>query len=214
MFALLLALVPLVGIHAAAYPSNGSTLVLYSGPAIGCSGSKANIYHHNFLMFLTYGLPCDFPDLDLDVILSLTNETYGLYNDSISSSCKMQGSLSVALRPNKCRDLGAVHGMLPFADVARYSYFVFLNCGLAGPFLLKNAGMYWTQYFTNQIQGKVKLTGLSVNCNGALGTKSPHVQSMLFATDTIGLPIIAKDAIYDCGTQLETKSGKEKLVIR
>jgi hypothetical protein len=49
--------------------------------------------------------------------------------------------------------------------------------------------------------------GLSVNC---LGGASPHVQSMIWATDSVGLPIILEpEGIGECFDSLQSAMGGE-----
>ena len=88
-------------------------------------------------------------------------------------------------------------------DISPYQDFIFLNCGILGPFMpdpYRVAGFSWPLLFTSYLSEKVKLVGLSINCVGVPG-KGPqmHVQSMLWATDRVGLSLILKEGcLYDC----------------
>jgi hypothetical protein len=92
---------------------------------------------------------------------------------------------------------------------------VFVNCGLKGPFINPNDPLFWAYKFTEMITTDVKLSGLTINCDGKLHVHHAHVQSMLWATDRIGLSVILKaGAIYDCKDQLSRHDGRAHLIIR
>ena len=86
-------------------------------------------------------------------------------------------------------------------DTSSYDNFIFLNCGILGPFIpdpYRVAGFPWPLLFTSYLSEKVKLVGLTINCAG-MWAPQMHVQSMLWATDQIGLSVILKEGcLYDC----------------
>lgn len=108
-----------------------------------------------------------------------------------------------------CPNLAGGHRLRAF------KYFLFLNCGLIGPFL-NHSSTYWPSHFTNALNAQVKLTGLSLNCGGKKSASIAHVQSMLWATDHTGLQCILKSgAIYRCDSRKAiTKASREALIVR
>ena len=94
-----------------------------------------------------------------------------------------------------------------------YENFVFLNCGLAGPFLPATAmgtDIHWSRYFTSRLSDKVKLVGISMsNSANPPMHEVPHnhVQSMLWATDSTGLQVIIKH--FEQDLNIDMLSGKQ-----
>lgn len=84
-------------------------------------------------------------------------------------------------RRNEGADFGAWYAGLELVDIEDYDYFFFLNDTVIGPF----GDRHYLRTFSDLLTEKVKLTGLSINCH-----TRPHVQSMFFCTDIIGLKII------------------------
>lgn len=90
---------------------------------------------------------------------------------------------------------GGVSGMRP---ISKYDYFVFVNCGMAGPASpsTKWPGP-WTSHFTRLLDDRVKMSGLTLNCDTVSGLE--HMMSIVYALDRIGLDIVMKSgAIFDC----------------
>lgn len=82
-----------------------------------------------------------------------------------------------------------------------FDSFVFINSSVRGPYLplwFHNLGVSWTTALTGGLNERVKLVGTTMNrCgkNGGwrllpLSCSAPHVQSMVFATDTVGLELL------------------------
>ncbi|KAB5526486.1 hypothetical protein GE09DRAFT_1010040 [Coniochaeta sp. 2T2.1] len=89
-------------------------------------------------------------------------------------------------RENTCFDLGAIGEVLLKDNLwKRYKRFITLNASVRGPFLPVYNGACWTDLLLDRISNVVKLVGLSMNCQ-----PRPHVQSMLFATDAIGMSML------------------------
>ncbi|KAL1858187.1 hypothetical protein Daus18300_010069 [Diaporthe australafricana] len=90
-------------------------------------------------------------------------------------------------RDNTCYDLGS-HGEVLLKDDLwrRYSRFILMNASVRGPFLPTWAdGLCWTERLLSKITYDVKLVGTSLNC-----WPTPHVQSMVWATDSEGLSLL------------------------
>jgi hypothetical protein len=95
---------------------------------------------------------------------------------------------------------------------SKYNNYVFVNSSVRGPIGITK-GFDWTKSFTGMLTNDVLLSGLTINvlpCKWLKGSTQmadaygiaswnvlPHVQSMLFATNTKGLDILRKDHIFD-----------------
>lgn len=78
------------------------------------------------------------------------------------------------------------------APPRKYTYFVWLNSSVRGPFMpvYAAARMHWTEAYTSKLTNVVKLVGSTVNCGGAYGRPPvPHVQTYVVATDRVGLQV-------------------------
>lgn len=205
---------PLTVVRETSPAATARTLLVYSGPTSDhCSrNTKSGLYHRNTIFFLQHGLPCSFDQLTsaVDVVIVLTNVTATMYNlRRLPDSC---GSVSVVIREDKCYDMESHRLALQRVNISEYEFFVFLNCGLVGPILPAHtlvSRKYWASYFTDYINAKVKLVGISIFCGAHwFKTRRPHVQSFFWATDRIGLDVILRTgSIYDCrpdGRSLDT----------
>mmetsp|Transcript_13115 Transcript_13115/g.31060 ORF Transcript_13115/g.31060 Transcript_13115/m.31060 type:complete len:104 (+) Transcript_13115:198-509(+) len=67
-------------------------------------------------------------------------------------------ALRVVKRQDTCYDLGSIHLVLNggVLDLTKYDYFVYLNCGVVGPFWWDNA-VSWTTFFTSLLNDQVKM---------------------------------------------------------
>mmetsp|Transcript_43960 Transcript_43960/g.64382 ORF Transcript_43960/g.64382 Transcript_43960/m.64382 type:complete len:340 (+) Transcript_43960:9-1028(+) len=180
-------------------------LIVYSGPtSTECISMQRNMtvnYHQNFEYFLAYGLPRTPEDERLvDIIIVLTDETHKMYAEAISRIEYLHPSTKFVIRQNRCYDLESVRTGLRNAQLYDYDSFIIMNCGLMGPFLPYEQSDFWAFQFTNMLSERTKLVGLSINCDTSREFLKPHVQSMLWATDALGLRLILEQGcIYDCG---------------
>lgn len=197
-------------------------LLVYAGPTSAECDARHALYHRNFQFFLHQGLPCSYPTywgtsqnnrpVHFDVAIVLTNETYAIYEQQLQAAAAACPSVRVVLRRDRCYDLEATRTVLKTLDVARYDYYLKVNCGLVGPLLLGDwvaRGLYWPMLFIEPLRdGRTKLVGLTGACEFY-----PHVQSFLFALDRRGLRTV-RDAgvIFDCKDILEKKDGVRALV--
>lgn len=96
-------------------------------------------------------------------------------------------NVKVIQRENKCFDLGAMGGILRKDDLwRRYKRFITMNASIRGPFLPRyDRTSCWSDIFLGRVTETIKLVGTTVNCE-----PSPHVQSMLWATDSVGMGIL------------------------
>ncbi|KAL3767782.1 hypothetical protein ACHAW5_000614 [Stephanodiscus triporus] len=133
--------------------------------------------------------------------------------DGLGTGRRGGDSVLLVARRNVCYDMesarlalfGGVAGLPP---PSYYDYFVFVNCGVTGPALppLPSSGeggrayrprrRRWTSHFIELLDGTVKMTGLTLNCETE---GNEHIMSMMYAVDRIGLDLIMRSgAIYDC----------------
>ncbi|KFZ20185.1 hypothetical protein V502_03284 [Pseudogymnoascus sp. VKM F-4520 (FW-2644)] len=136
-------------------------------------------------------------------------------------------NIFVKKRPNTCFDLGAHNevlnsflggegwigqdgpipepkGMLVSAGDSmllrnKYKRYILMNASIRGPFVPRWSTQCWTDSYLNRLTDKIKLVGMSYNCHNGEG----HIQSMIWATDHIGLQhILTKAAIGECFGQM------------
>ena len=124
-------------------------------------------------------------------------------------------------------------------DLSLYDYFIYMNCGVVGPYnngsnsnnkaaalpakssttredkaktpavssSSSSSSLPWITKFTSLLDDGVKMSGVSVNCQ-----YHPHIQSMAFALDRVGLDIIRNSgAVYDCGMYNSEMTKQDKL---
>ncbi|EWC47438.1 hypothetical protein DRE_00406 [Drechslerella stenobrocha 248] len=94
-------------------------------------------------------------------------------------------------RNNTCYDLGA-HGEVLSANddelIKKYNKFILMNASIRGPFLPTWSRECWSDVYLARITDMVKLIGMTFNCVPVHGRR--HLQSMLYATDRVGLRAI------------------------
>ncbi|KAK3935501.1 hypothetical protein QBC46DRAFT_397422 [Diplogelasinospora grovesii] len=94
-------------------------------------------------------------------------------------------------RENTCFDLGSIGEVLTKNDLwKKYKRFITMNASVRGPFFPMYSPSCWTDVFLGRITDRVKLVGTTMNCQ-----PRPHVQSMLFATDDVGMSILLDPAL-------------------
>lgn len=101
-------------------------------------------------------------------------------------------------RPNEGGDFAAWGAGLAAAWDARMAACVFLNDTVRGPFLARYANSSWPSVFCGRLSARVKLVGPTVNrmTNWEPRFRSPHVQSMAFATDGAGIELLSAAKIF------------------
>jgi hypothetical protein len=99
-------------------------------------------------------------------------------------------NIRVIRRDNTCFDLGAAGEVLRANDeelVKKYKRFVVINASVRGPFLPIYAPNCWTDIFLQRLSETVKIVGMNYCC-----VPKTHVQSMVFATDDVGMKVLVK----------------------
>lgn len=97
------------------------------------------------------------------------------------------GNIRVIERGNTCFDLGSMGEVLRQDDLwKRYKRFITMNASIRGPFLpVYDSLTCWTDIFLGRLTDRIKMVGTTINCEPA-----PHLQSMLWATDEVGMSIL------------------------
>lgn len=97
-------------------------------------------------------------------------------------------NIRIIRKPNTCFDLGSAGEILKQNDyelVRKYRRFIIMNSSVRGPFLPTWSDRCWSDIYLNEITDETKLVGMSYNCHPSF-----HVQSMIFATDSIGIRLL------------------------
>ena len=104
-------------------------------------------------------------------------------------------------RPNTCYDLGAYAEVLKSnssALVRAHEKFILINASLRGPFVPFWSQECWSDAYLRLLDATaadsnatdadpVKLVGMTINC---VGIRPRHIQSMILATDQVGMNIL------------------------
>ncbi|EKD13546.1 hypothetical protein MBM_08264 [Drepanopeziza brunnea f. sp. 'multigermtubi' MB_m1] len=125
-------------------------------------------------------------------------------------------NVKIIKRENTCFDLGAhwevltkVPGDGSGAKALKDTYhkFILMNASIRGPFVPHWSKECWTDAYLSKLSDKVKLVGSTINC---MGGGSQHIQSMIYATDRIGLDIILlPEGIGECFPSLQSAMNAE-----
>lgn len=167
-------------------------------------------YAENLGYFLRQGIRendgCDYviviqvPDAQNTLPLDLSEDL-----DTI----RLFSNVNVMKHTNECYDLGTIGWVYSIlgTSMSKYSYFVWLNSSVRGPFLPSylDGKYHWTRGFTEKLNEHVKLVGSTLSC-GMSGDHPPtlHVQTYAVATDVIGLELLqSNDTIFKCYRTME-----------
>ncbi|RVD87101.1 uncharacterized protein DFL_005346 [Arthrobotrys flagrans] len=132
----------------------------------------------NALFFISHGLHAF-----ADFIFILNGPT------NISSHIPPAPNFKIIQRNNTCFDLGSHAEVLTANNgtlIKRYNRFIMMNASIRGPFLPSWSKECWSDAYLDGISETNKLVGMTMRCN-ADGGKRKVMQSMLYATDRIGL---------------------------
>jgi hypothetical protein len=111
-------------------------------------------------------------------------------------------NIKVIRRNNSCFDLGSEAEVLRSNDyelTKNYKYFILMNGSVRGPFLPTYVEACWSDIFINKINDEVKLVGTTYNYWGY------HVQSMVLATDRIGIEILLAGNETDSSSETDPR---------
>ncbi|CZR57232.1 uncharacterized protein PAC_07122 [Phialocephala subalpina] len=99
-------------------------------------------------------------------------------------------------RANDCYDLGSYAAVLVQDDLYKqYNRFIMMNASIRGPFIPYWSDGCWSDRYLSKVTDSVKLVGMTINC-----IPINHIQSMILATDRIGLEIL----LFPTEAQIET----------
>ena len=146
--------------------------------------SPATAYNLNFFLDNYQQTKCSLP---VDYTLIVNGEA------ELPLEKLQRDHWKILRRENYGYDFGAwLHG-LESINLNDYEHFVFINDTVRGPFY-RSKDMNWLQELLVMLTENTKLVGISVNCCTDLTVNTvyrssiiPHVQSMLWATDRVGL---------------------------
>ncbi|KAF3281546.1 hypothetical protein TWF970_002103 [Orbilia oligospora] len=97
-------------------------------------------------------------------------------------------NIRIIQRTNTCYDLGAYGEVLTSNNselINKYNKFILLNGSIRGPFLPTWSRECWSDAYLAKVTDRNKLVGMTFNCEPIYGVR--HLQSMIFATDRIGI---------------------------
>ncbi|KAK6509776.1 hypothetical protein TWF481_004506 [Arthrobotrys musiformis] len=97
-------------------------------------------------------------------------------------------NIKIVQRPNKCFDLGSYGEVLTAHNdklIKKYDKFIMLNGSIRGPFMPTWSRECWSDAYLAKVTDTNKLVGMTFNCDPVYGVR--HLQSMIFATDRIGI---------------------------
>ncbi|KAK3681571.1 hypothetical protein B0T22DRAFT_298519 [Podospora appendiculata] len=100
-------------------------------------------------------------------------------------------NIRVVERANTCFDLGAIGEVLREGDLwKKYKRFITMNASIRGPFLPMWSSGCWSDLYLRKVTDTNKLVGMTLNCIPRM-----HIQSMIFATDDIGMGLLLDPAL-------------------
>ncbi|KAK6584335.1 hypothetical protein PZA11_002559 [Diplocarpon coronariae] len=154
-------------------PSEAATkdrpLVIYA-----YADSETGTALENLKFFLAHGLHAA-----ADFVFIINGET----KTDVTALLPEKDNIRTVERENDCYDLGAYAEILKADDLYKgYKRFITMNASIRGPFVPYWSGGCWTDVLLSKVTDEVKLVGITANCWPTF-----HVQSMIWATDIIGI---------------------------
>ncbi|KAL8906112.1 MAG: hypothetical protein Q9171_006403 [Xanthocarpia ochracea] len=101
-------------------------------------------------------------------------------------------NIKVVRRNNSCYDIGSYGEALKGLgdSIGQYKRFILLNASIRGPFIPHWSKECWSDAYLGRLTDQVKLVGMTYNCE----PYDRHVQSMILATDNVGLGVLLDPA--------------------
>ena len=184
--------------HAADARAPPRTLVLY------VYHESSEWYKENLRFFLHEAMLPEHDSETVDYMLVINGETELPLDELLDAlPAYHQGRVRLLRRPNTCYDGGTIGEVLR-ADprlTSAYHFFVLMNSSVRGLFLPRyfsaTIGGPWTVVFTGLLSNDVKLVGTTLSCE-----RQAHVQSMVLATDGVGLALLQEHGVLECPTTM------------
>lgn len=130
-----------------------------------------------------------------------------------------QSNIKIIPRKNIGYDFSSWKIALESIDINNYDRFIFMNDTVCGPYIPRYIprNISWYSMFCSLLSDKIKLSGLSINYYpwNIKDSSLLHVQSMMFATDKIGLNILNKEIFHlppNEAQKIFNKSKKEYII--
>ncbi|KAF9872866.1 hypothetical protein CkaCkLH20_09729 [Colletotrichum karsti] len=117
-------------------------------------------------------------------------------------------NVRIVKRDNTCFDMGAIGEVLRKDDLwKQYKRFITMNASIRGPFLPMWSSSCWTDLYLSKVTETTKLVGMTLNCKPRL-----HIQSMIFATDDVGMGILLDPSIATTASEDDQFGSKDSPV--
>ncbi|KAK1717411.1 hypothetical protein CaCOL14_002057 [Colletotrichum acutatum] len=114
-------------------------------------------------------------------------------------------NISIVKRDNTCFDMGAIGEVLRKDDLwKKYKRFITMNASIRGPFLPAWSSSCWSDLYLSKVTETTKLVGMTLNCIPRL-----HVQSMIFATDDVGMGILLDPTVATSASEDDRFGSKD-----
>ena len=179
----------------------------------------------NYLItYVYYETDQSIQNLNFFIKNGIFNQTDVYFNFIIKDKCSVEipkyDNVKIIKTDNTGYDFGAYSDSISASDITKFKYFIFLNDTVRGPFIPRYISKnHWYKYFTSLLNDKTKLVGSTINyfdtADGIVPYKlDPHIQSMSFATDRIGLNILIKNDIFNKRQHIETIKKSKIIFIR
>ncbi|KAI1378298.1 hypothetical protein F4677DRAFT_466083 [Hypoxylon crocopeplum] len=175
-------------------------------PLITYSYTESPSARDNLIFFLGNGLH-DFADF----IFILNGPT------DVAKLIPTKINIQVVARPDECFGLVAHGEVLRTDDLwKKYSRFVMLDATIRGPFLPYYSHICWNNVFLDRVTENVKLVGMAADC-----LPQYHLQSMIWATDYIGMELLlcppeglsVPEVYYDSAHAVTLSEEKERAIL-
>ncbi|KAJ0331887.1 hypothetical protein COL5a_002557 [Colletotrichum fioriniae] len=101
--------------------------------------------------------------------------------------------------------MGAIGEVLRKDDLwKKYKRFITMNASIRGPFLPAWSSSCWSDLYLSKVTETTKLVGMTLNCIPRL-----HVQSMIFATDDVGMGILLDPTVATSASEDDRFGSKD-----
>lgn len=164
---------------------------------------RDKVYRENFLHFLTYGYSSD---LDFLIVIAGT----------INFRLPELPNIQYVFTENKNYDFGGYAFVVTNTiNEADYSYFIFVNSSVRGPYLKPEEHQHWSQLLIRNLNNDIGLVGTTINIlaektlesiayKEKYGGNPPfsHVQTMVYAMSRQVLQMLKSNSFYDIHGQL------------